>query len=40
MTTPQQRSNRALLRARQPYDIDCGARDPFGNHFRIVQPNA
>ncbi|MHA3702450.1 VOC family protein [Jatrophihabitans sp. YIM 134969] len=22
----------------QPYGIDCGARDPFGNHFRIVQP--
>jgi uncharacterized glyoxalase superfamily protein PhnB len=21
----------------QPYGIDCGARDPFGNHFRIVQ---
>ncbi len=24
----------------QPYGIDCGARDPFGNHFRIVQPAA
>jgi catechol 2,3-dioxygenase-like lactoylglutathione lyase family enzyme len=22
----------------QTYGIDCGARDPFGNHFRIVQP--
>ncbi|SHF60496.1 Uncharacterized conserved protein PhnB, glyoxalase superfamily [Jatrophihabitans endophyticus] len=22
----------------QPYGVDCGARDPFGNHFRIVQP--
>lgn len=21
----------------RPYGIDCGARDPFGNHFRIVQ---
>ena len=21
----------------QPYGIDCGARDPFGNHFRIAQ---
>jgi predicted enzyme related to lactoylglutathione lyase len=21
----------------QPYGIDCGGRDPFGNHFRIVQ---
>jgi uncharacterized glyoxalase superfamily protein PhnB len=21
----------------QMYGIDCGARDPFGNHFRIVQ---
>lgn len=21
----------------QPYGVDCGARDPFGNHFRIVQ---
>jgi predicted enzyme related to lactoylglutathione lyase len=21
----------------QPYGIDCGARDPFGNHFRFVQ---
>lgn len=20
------------------YGVDCGARDPFGNHFRIVQP--
>lgn len=20
------------------YGIDCGERDPFGNHFRIVQP--
>lgn len=24
----------------QVYGIDCGARDPFGNHFRIVQPAA
>jgi catechol 2,3-dioxygenase-like lactoylglutathione lyase family enzyme len=22
------------------YGIDCGARDPFGNHIRIVQPVA
>jgi catechol 2,3-dioxygenase-like lactoylglutathione lyase family enzyme len=22
----------------QTYGVDCGARDPFGNHFRIVQP--
>ncbi|MCL6644341.1 MAG: VOC family protein [Dehalococcoidia bacterium] len=22
------------------YGIDCGARDPFGNHFRITQPRA
>jgi catechol 2,3-dioxygenase-like lactoylglutathione lyase family enzyme len=22
----------------QTYGIDCGGRDPFGNHFRIVQP--
>jgi uncharacterized glyoxalase superfamily protein PhnB len=21
----------------RPYGIDCGARDPFGNHFRVVQ---
>ena len=21
----------------QPYGVDCGGRDPFGNHFRIVQ---
>ncbi|MQA03660.1 MAG: VOC family protein [Streptosporangiales bacterium] len=21
----------------RPYGIDCGGRDPFGNHFRIVQ---
>lgn len=21
----------------RPYGIDCAARDPFGNHFRIVQ---
>lgn len=24
----------------QPYGIDCGARDPFGNHFRIVELSA
>ena len=23
----------------QMYGIDCGARDPFGNHFRFVQLN-
>jgi len=22
----------------QPYGIDCGLRDPFGNHIRITQP--
>jgi catechol 2,3-dioxygenase-like lactoylglutathione lyase family enzyme len=22
----------------RPYGVDCGGRDPFGNHFRIVQP--
>jgi catechol 2,3-dioxygenase-like lactoylglutathione lyase family enzyme len=22
----------------QPYGIDCGLRDPFGNHIRISQP--
>jgi catechol 2,3-dioxygenase-like lactoylglutathione lyase family enzyme len=22
----------------RPYGIDCGLRDPFGNHIRIVQP--
>jgi catechol 2,3-dioxygenase-like lactoylglutathione lyase family enzyme len=22
----------------EPYGVDCGARDPFGNHFRITQP--
>ncbi|RLV57330.1 VOC family protein [Aeromicrobium phragmitis] len=22
----------------QPYGIDCGIRDPFGNHLRITQP--
>lgn len=22
----------------QPYGIDCGVRDPFGNHLRITQP--
>jgi hypothetical protein len=22
----------------QPYGIDIGIRDPFGNHIRIVQP--
>jgi uncharacterized glyoxalase superfamily protein PhnB len=22
----------------QPYGIDCGIRDPFGNHIRITQP--
>ena len=24
----------------QPYGIDCGARDPFGNRFRILQPRS
>jgi predicted enzyme related to lactoylglutathione lyase len=24
----------------QPYGIDFGARDPFGNHIRVVQPAA
>src|SRR5262245_62993259 len=24
----------------QPYGIDMGLRDPFGNHIRIVQPKA
>jgi predicted enzyme related to lactoylglutathione lyase len=24
----------------QPYGIDCGIRDPFGNHIRISQPAA
>jgi catechol 2,3-dioxygenase-like lactoylglutathione lyase family enzyme len=24
----------------QPYGIDFGARDPFGNHFRVAQPPA
>jgi catechol 2,3-dioxygenase-like lactoylglutathione lyase family enzyme len=24
----------------QPYGVDFGARDPFGNHFRVVQPPA
>jgi predicted enzyme related to lactoylglutathione lyase len=24
----------------QPYGIDCGIRDPFGNHLRITQPAA
>ena len=24
----------------QPYGIDVGLRDPFGNHIRIVQPKA
>jgi catechol 2,3-dioxygenase-like lactoylglutathione lyase family enzyme len=24
----------------QPYGIDFGARDPFGNHFRVMQPPA
>lgn len=24
----------------QPYGIDFGGRDPFGNHFRIVQPKS
>jgi predicted enzyme related to lactoylglutathione lyase len=23
----------------QPYGIDCGIRDPFGNHIRISQPS-
>lgn len=22
----------------QPYGIDCGIRDPFGNHIRVTQP--
>ncbi|GAA4210032.1 VOC family protein [Streptosporangium oxazolinicum] len=24
----------------RPYGIDCGLRDPFGNHIRFNQPNA
>ncbi len=24
----------------QPYGVDFGARDPFGNHFRVMQPPA
>jgi predicted enzyme related to lactoylglutathione lyase len=24
----------------QPYGIDCGIRDPFGNHIRVTQPAA
>jgi predicted enzyme related to lactoylglutathione lyase len=24
----------------QPYGIDCGIRDPFGNHIRVSQPAA
>lgn len=24
----------------RPYGIDCGLRDPFGNHIRITQPKA
>jgi uncharacterized glyoxalase superfamily protein PhnB len=24
----------------QPYGVDCGIRDPFGNHIRISQPAA
>jgi uncharacterized glyoxalase superfamily protein PhnB len=24
----------------QPYGIDCGVRDPFGNHIRVTQPAA
>ena len=46
-TTDDCRKTYELLRARgveftqepteQPYGIDCGARDPFGNHFRIAQ---
>lgn len=48
LTTEDCRKTYETLRARgveftqepteQPYGIDCGARDPFGNHFRIVQP--
>ncbi len=24
----------------RPYGIDCGLRDPFGNHLRITEPPA
>jgi predicted enzyme related to lactoylglutathione lyase len=24
----------------RPYGIDCGMRDPFGNHIRFTQPHA
>jgi catechol 2,3-dioxygenase-like lactoylglutathione lyase family enzyme len=48
LTTDDCRSTYEELRARgveftqepteQPYGIDCGLRDPFGNHLRITQP--
>lgn len=47
LTTDDCRKTYEMLRARgveftdepteRSYGIDCGARDPFGNHFRIVQ---
>ena len=47
LTTDDCRKTYEMLRERgveftqeptdQPYGIDCGARDPFGNNFRIVQ---
>jgi predicted enzyme related to lactoylglutathione lyase len=47
LTTDDCRATYETLKARgvefteepteQPYGIDCGGRDPFGNHFRIVQ---
>ena len=24
----------------RPYGIDCGLRDPFGNHIRFTQPSS
>jgi predicted enzyme related to lactoylglutathione lyase len=50
LTTPDCRATYEQLRDRgaeitqepteQPYGIDCGIRDPFGNHIRITQPAA
>ncbi len=49
MSRSVEERNRRMLRARdamdrtsqepveQPYGIDIGLRDPFGNHIRIVQ---
>lgn len=38
LTTDDCRATATDEPTEQPYGIDCGIRDPFGNHLRITQP--